>query len=96
MHSLVHTSPCFLNIHLYLKIEDSNFDSSKAMVFDFKEDLNEYVQKQPPEVFCEKSVIKNSANFTGKRLNWSLFLVTLLSFKPATLLKRDSNTSVFL
>ena len=42
LHSLVHTSPCFLNIHLHLKKEDNNFnfDSPKAMVFDFKEDSN--------------------------------------------------------
>ena len=28
------------------------------------------------------------ANFTGKHLCWSLFLITLLVFRPATLLKR--------
>ena len=32
------------------------------------------VQKQPPEVFCEKSVHKNFAVFTRKHLCWSLFL----------------------
>ena len=29
--------------------------------------------KQPPEVFCRKSVLKNFAKFTGKHLCWSLF-----------------------
>ena len=32
----------------------------------------QYVQKQPPEVFFEKGVLKNFANFTGKHLCWSL------------------------
>ena len=33
------------------------------------------------------------ANFTGKHLCWSLFLIKLQAFRPATLLKRDSNTA---
>ena len=33
----------------------------------------QYVQKQPPEVFFKKGVLKNFANFTGKHLCWSLF-----------------------
>ena len=48
-----------------------------------------------PEVFCKKAVLKNFAMFTGKRLCWSLFLM-LQAFGLATLLKRDSNTGVFL
>ena len=32
-----------------------------------------YLQKQPPEVFYEKSVLKNLAKFTGKHLCQSLF-----------------------
>ena len=31
-----------------------------------------FVQKQSPEVFCKKGVLKNFANFTGKHLCWSL------------------------
>ena len=34
--------------------------------------------------------------FTGKRLSWSLFLIKLPTWGPATLLKRDSNTGVLL
>ena len=33
------------------------------------------LQKQPPEVFCKKSVLKNFANFTGKDMCWNLFLI---------------------
>ena len=32
-----------------------------------------HFQKQPPETFCNKSVLKNVANFIGKHLFWSLF-----------------------
>ena len=39
---------------------------------------------QSPEVFCKKSVLKNFANFKGKHLCWSLFLIKL---RP----QRDSN-----
>ena len=41
-------------------------------------------------------VLKNFAIFTEKHLCCSLFLIKLLVRRPATLLKRDSNTSVFL
>ena len=49
-----------------------------------------------PEVFCEKGVLKSPAVFTGKHMCWSLFLIKLKAFKPATLLKRDFNAGVFL
>ena len=46
--------------------------------------------------FVEKGVLKNFANFSGKHLCWSLFLIKWQDFCLATLLKRDSNTGVFL
>ena len=55
-----------------------------------------YFQKQPPGMFCEKGVLKNLINFTGKHLCWSLFVTELWAFNSAYLLKRDSNTVVFL
>ena len=55
-----------------------------------------WCQKQPPEIFCKKAFLKNFAIFTGKHLCWSLFLTKLQVLRSATLLKRDSNTSVFL
>ena len=42
------------------------------------------------------SVLESSANFTGKQSYWSLFLIKLESFGPATLSERHSNTGVFL
>ena len=44
----------------------------------------------------EKTVLKNFAIFTGKRLCWSLLLIDLRASRPATFLKRDPNTDVFL
>ena len=34
-------------------------------------------QKQPLELFCKKVVLRNFANFTGKHLCWSFFLIEL-------------------
>ena len=55
-----------------------------------------FFQKQPPEVFYKKNVLKNFAIFTGKHLCSSLFLIELQASRPLTLLQRDSNTDVFL
>ena len=55
-----------------------------------------YLKKQPPEAFCKKGALKNFANFTGKHLRWSLFLIKLQVRRHASFLKRDSNAGVFL
>ena len=47
-----------------------------------------YPQKQPLEVLYRTGALKNFANFTGKHLCWSLFLIKLL--------KRGFNTGVLL
>ena len=54
-----------------------------------------YFQKRPPEVFCKKDVLKNFVNFIGKHRCWSFFLIKLQTCSSATLLKRHSNTGVF-
>ena len=36
-----------------------------------------FLQKQPLEVFCKKDVLRNFAEFTGKHLCQSLFLIKL-------------------
>ena len=56
----------------------------------------QYVQKQPPEMLFKKVVLKNFAHLTEKHLCWSLFLIKMEAWRPATLLKRESNTDVFL
>ena len=57
--------------------------------------LNNQFQKQPAEVFFKKAILKNFATFTGKHLCWRLFLINLQTWRPTSLLKRDSNTVVF-
>ena len=47
-------------------------------------------------MFFKITVLRKFAIFTGKQLSWSLFLVRMQGFMPATVLKRDSNTGVFL
>ena len=46
------------------------------------------------QMFFEIGTLKNSAIFTGKHLCWCLFLIKLRAFRPATFLKRDSNTGI--
>ena len=41
----------------------------------------QYVQKQPPEVFLKKGVLKQFANLTGKHLCWSLILIKLQALR---------------
>ena len=43
--------------------------------------------------FVKKGVLKNLANFTGKYLCWSLFLIKLQTW---SFIKKDSTTGVFL
>ena len=47
-------------------------------------------------MFFKILILKKFTIFTGKHLSWSLFLVRMQGFIPAILLKRDSNTGVFL
>ena len=46
------------------------------------------------QIIFEINSFKNFAKFTGKHLFWGLFLIKLQAFRPATFLKRDSNTGV--
>ena len=45
-------------------------------------------QKQPPEVFYNKCVHRNFAEFTGKHLCQSFFFNKVVGLRPATLLKK--------
>ena len=74
---------------LHTKICDTQFKTNppKKLISNI---LNR--QKQPPEVFCKKVVLKIFADFTGKQLYWNLFLIMLQAWRPANLLWRDSNT----
>ena len=43
------------------------------------------------QMFFKIGAFRNFAHFTGKQLCWSLLFIKLLAWRPATLLKRDSN-----
>ena len=47
-------------------------------------------------MFFKIAVLKKFSIFTGKHLCLSLFLIKMQGFMLAALLKRDSNTGVFL
>ena len=42
----------------------------------------------------KKGALKNFANFTGNHLCWSLFIIKLQAWGPATFFKREFDTSV--
>ena len=45
-------------------------------------------QKQSPEVFYKKNVLRNFTKFAGKHLCQSLFINKVAGLRPATLLKK--------
>ena len=53
-------------------------------------------QKQPPGCSKKKLFLKFFAISTRKHLCWRYFFVKLQTFRPATLLKRDSNKGALL
>ena len=57
---------------------------------DFHEEDDDIIRNSSSQLFLKISVLKKFAIFTGKRLSWSLFLIKLLGFRPATLFKKDS------
>ena len=71
-------------VGLALKELDSK---SKALIIHFKNNHRKCSVK--------RDIYKNFVIFTGKHPRWSLFLIKLQTFRPATLLKRESNSSVF-
>ena len=54
------------------------------------------VRKKHPLLEIQIGILKNFTTFTGKHMCWSLFLIKLQGYSPETLLKRNSNTGVFL
>ena len=53
-------------------------------------------QKQLLKLFYKKRVLKDFANFPGKHLCGSLFLIKLQVIRSATSLKRDPNKGAIL
>ena len=65
-----------------VRIFDINFN--RIMTKSFHMNL----KKQPPEMFCEKGVLRNFTKFTRKHLCQSLFFNKVAGPRPATLLKK--------
>ena len=57
---------------------------------------NTLFRRTRSQIFFKIDVLKNFEIFKGKHLCWSLFSIYLLTWGRAALLKRDSNTGVFL
>ena len=57
--------------------------------------MSVYFQKQSPKVFFKKGVLKNFANFSRKKLHWSLFLIKLQAWRPHATLSKETLTQKF-
>ena len=99
LHLLIYTCVLFILLHELDKIDKTwEIQKQRRNFLDWRVFLvlKIIIQRQASEVFCKNAVLKNFAIFTGKQLCWILFLIKLQAFSPASLLKRDSNTGVFL
>ena len=54
---------------------------------DFHKEDDDIIRSSRSQMLLKIVVLKKFAIFTGKRLCWSLSLIKLLGFKPATLLQ---------
>ena len=71
-------------------------DHLEELINSFSKILQSVARNSHQRCSLKKGVLKNLANFTEKHLCWSLFLIKLQAFRPVTLFKKDSNTSVCL
>ena len=56
---------------------------------DFPKEDDDIIRSSRLQIFFKIGVLKKFTIFAGKRLCWSLFLIKLLGFRPATLFKID-------
>ena len=71
---------CMQNEHLFLATQQKLVYENFLVTFQ--------IQKQLPDVFGKKGVLRNFAKFTRKHLCQSLFFSKVAGLKPATLLKQ--------
>ena len=71
-----------------------NWSFNIQRYFDAADDRK--IRSSRSQMFFKIGVLSTFPNFTKKDQCWNLFYIKLQAWKPATLLKRDSNTSVFL
>ena len=80
-----------LTFSFFLVIHNYTTNKAHRMIFEYKffsKCTGQNKKNQPPKGFCKKDVLKNFANFTGKHLQWSLFLIKSKAWRPATFLKK--------
>ena len=64
---------------------DARFQIAKNLINNLNSISNG--KSSRPEVFCQKSILRNFVKFTGKHLCQSLFFNKVAALRPATLLK---------
>ena len=101
---------CYLEIFYYVSSNWRSIENWKLVIFKVArynitlwKDLRRKFLSLPSiyyfirsQIFFKIVVLKNFAIFTGKHSYWSFFFIKLQVIRPAALLKRDSNTGVFL
>ena len=92
MHLLVFQEDLLKISIKYLEIRNSSLDIFKNSVYSPK-NLS-YMQKQAPDVICEKGVLRNFAKFTGKHLCQSLFFNNVPG-QGLTFIKKETLAQVF-
>ena len=65
---------------------DARFQIAKNLINNLNSISNG--KSSRPEVFCQKSILRNFVKFTGKHLCQSLFFNKVAALRPATLLKK--------
>ena len=72
------------SIPLQMNSKETSWERSP--LFWFNQSISRWIffQKQPPEVFYKKGVLRNFAKFTGKHLRQSLFFNKVTGLMPAT------------
>ena len=77
---------------------DARFQIAKNLINNLNSISNG--KSSRPEVFCQKSILRNFVKFTGKHLFQSLFFNKVAALRPATLFKKRQTlahcTSFFL
>ena len=63
---------------------------------DFHQEDDDIIRSSCLQMLLKRGFLKKFAIFTEKRMYWSLFLIKLMGFRPATLFRRDSETGAFL
>ena len=53
-------------------LKEENPFCNVLLLWDTQKNINEFMKKQPPDVFYKKTIFKNFAIFTEKHLCWSL------------------------